>query len=91
MLAVTYTGTSGQRIPARALGGFSLRETSGSAPAAVNLYDGTPSGTRVASPGAVASGSTHAYLGESGIGLSSGYLYVEVVSGIFAGALWVDQ
>lgn len=87
---VPATSTSRNIIKtAGALIGWSLRETTGSAAASVDIYDGnTNEGTKVASMAMASGGDDHIYMGPFGIPVRTG-LYLDVVSGSVAGAVWV--
>lgn len=70
------------------LKGWSLRETTGAAVAAVNIWDGTNNaGLILAAITLPSGGSEPVWLGELGLSFTRG-LFVEVVAGSVRGALW---
>jgi hypothetical protein len=74
---------------AKMLTGWALAETSGTASAAVYIYDGSnASGSLLAPVNLAAFESTRDILPAPGLPITSGQLYVQVVSGTIQGAVW---
>lgn len=89
MRAVRFTGDT-QTITCQKYCGFSLRETTGSAPATVRIYNQTPGGTEYEAINLLANESRSEFYGVNPIGVETGVLYI-AATGAVAGSIRVGQ
>ena len=89
-LSPTPATTSQTVVPAGAkvLYGWSLAESTGSAAAKVRLKDGGTSGKLLAVITLASSGSSQQFASEQAVGVSTGQITLEVVSGSVEGTLF---
>lgn len=73
----------------RAMIGYAIRETTGTAGAVIRFHDGNGPGTEVIAPVSLAAGeSDRSILGSHGITVSTGRIFLEVVSGSVEGVVY---
>lgn len=86
-----FPGGSGDIANRSTVYGFGLRETTGTAAARVDVYNGNDTGGILIAPIDLNPGqSVRDVLGPSGVGCDMG-VFVNIVSGSVAGSIWVDE